>query len=53
MRKPLIGSGFEVINNEKGKPEINFNNDIIESIDISISHCRDFAIANVVILYKE
>ncbi|MCI8291216.1 MAG: hypothetical protein HFJ25_03045 [Clostridia bacterium] len=51
--KLLIGSGFEVINNEFGKPEILINNEKIESVDISISHCRDFAVANVVILYQD
>lgn len=52
MKKQLTGSGFEVINNENGRPEVKFNNDMIESIDISISHCKKFAVANVVILYK-
>lgn len=51
--KLLIGSGFEVVNNEFGKPEILVSNDKIDSIDISISHCRDFAVANVVILYND
>lgn len=51
--KRLIGSGFEIINNESGKPEILVNNERLESVDISISHCRDFAVANVVILYND
>ena len=45
----------EVICDEKGKPHINIltlNIDDIESIDISLSHCKEYAIANVVILYK-
>ena len=47
---------FEVVNDEQGKPQINLKNintENIESIDISISHCKLYAIANVVILYKD
>lgn len=46
---------FEVVNDKNGRPQINLSNmDItkIESIDISISHCNSYAIANVTILYK-
>ncbi len=47
---------FEVVNDEQGRPKINILNmniDKIESIDISISHCKLYATANVVILYKD
>lgn len=47
---------FEVVNDEQGKPQINLKNintENIENIDISISHCKLYAIANVVILYKD
>lgn len=43
---------YEIINNIYGKPELSINDEKIESIDISISHCKDYAVANVVILYK-
>lgn len=46
---------IEVINNEQGKPKLNLKNieiSKIESIDISISHCKLYAIANVTILNK-
>ena len=47
---------FEVICDENGKPHINIlgivDSDKIESMDISLSHCKEYAIANVVILYK-
>lgn len=47
---------IEIINDKKGKPYINFI-DIsfsnILSIDISISHCKEYAVANVVMLYEE
>ena len=46
----------EVINSESGKPEINFIDIFfpqIKSIDISISHCKQYATANVVIMYEE
>lgn len=46
---------IETINDEKGRPQIILTGiDIknIESIDLSISHCKEYAIANVVVLYK-
>lgn len=46
----------EVINQKNGKPQINWvsvNFPQIESMDISISHCKKYASANVTILYKE
>lgn len=47
---------FEVINDKQGRPQINLfniNMERIESIDISISHCKLYATANVVVLYKD
>ena len=46
---------FEVVCDENGKPHINLlkiDTKDIADIDISISHCKDYAIANVVILYR-
>lgn len=46
---------FEVVNDEQGRPRLNFQNiasDMFECVDISISHCRLYAIANVTVLYK-
>ena len=45
----------QVINDEFGNPKIEFLNiDIkrIKDIDISISHCKEYAIANVVIIVE-
>ena len=43
---------FEVDNESSGRPKVNILNEkynkLIEEIDISISHCKDYAIANVV-----
>lgn len=47
---------FEIINDKQGRPKVNLLNiniDKIQSIDISISHCELYAIANVIILYKD
>ena len=47
---------IEIINNEKGKPEVslkNINLENIISIDISLSHCKEYAIANAVVLYNK
>lgn len=45
---------FEVINDENGKPEVILKTPIDEivNIDISISHCKEYAVAMVVVLFK-
>lgn len=46
---------FEVVNDKQGRPNINligFDTKEIENIDISISHCKQYAVANVTVLYK-
>ena len=47
---------IEIINDENGKPHVNIlKTEIIkniENIDLSISHCKLYATANVVVLYK-
>ena len=46
---------IEIINDENGKPHVNIlKTEIIkniENIDLSISHCKLYATANVVVLY--
>lgn len=47
---------FEVINDNQGRPKMNITNiniNEIENIDISISHCKLYATANVTVLYKD
>lgn len=46
---------FEVVNDSKGRPKVNIyniNQENINSISISISHCHEYAVANVVVIYK-
>ena len=46
---------IEVINDEQGRPQLNlFGIDLnnIEDMDLSISHCKEYAIANVMLLRK-
>ena len=46
---------MEVINNAQGKPKLNLsklNLKVIEDIDLSLSHCREYAVANVTLLGK-
>ena len=46
----------EVINDKNGNPKINFIDikiDKIENIDISISHCKEYAVATVVVLVED
>lgn len=46
---------IEIINQPDGKPKININYDFnnrIKDIDVSISHCKSYAVANVTVLYE-
>lgn len=55
MEKDKIDwKSFEVIKAENGKPCIKINQIIkdLESIDISISHCKQYATANVTAIFK-
>ena len=46
----------EILNDNRGKPRVAFTSkkiqEKIENIDISISHCKEYATANVVIICK-
>mgnify|MGYP004536257793 FL=1 len=46
---------IEILNDEKGRPYVNIlNNKIqnIEDIDISLSHCKQYAVANAVVIFR-
>lgn len=46
---------IETINDEHGRPktEILFlKNKKVENVDVSISHCKEYAVANVTVLFK-
>ncbi len=46
---------IEIVNNEQGRPQLNLIGiDLknIEDIDLSISHCKEYAVANVTLLRK-
>ena len=46
----------EILNDKQGKPRVTFTSkklqEKIENIDISISHCKEYAVCNVVVLVK-
>lgn len=45
----------QILNDENGRPYVEFIDkefEQIENIDISLSHCKEYAIANVVIMWK-
>lgn len=45
----------ETLNDENGRPrtEILFlKSSKVENVDVSISHCKDYAVANVTVLFK-
>ena len=47
---------IEVLNDNNGRPKINLGIKLskdLESIDISISHIKELAIANVVVVFKD
>lgn len=46
---------FEILNDTNGKPLVNLNFKIenLENLEISLSHCKEYAIANAVAVYKE
>ena len=51
----LCWKDYETVNDKMGRPSINIlgiNTKQIENIDVSISHCKQYAIANVVILFR-
>lgn len=51
----LSWQDVEVTNDNNGRPKIHINKvdlDKIENIDLSISHCKEYACANVVVLFK-
>lgn len=54
LNKNYKWTDFEILNNDIGKPEVYLKTKIeeIENIDISLSHCKEYAIANVVVLFK-
>ncbi len=50
-----LWTDFEVVNDENGKPDMKLNFCIpnLEELEVSLSHCKEYAIANVVAIYKE
>ena len=53
-QKGIQWKSFEVIKTENGKPKLQIHPpmDGLEDIDISISHCKLYATANVVAIFK-
>lgn len=49
---------IEIINDKEGRPQVILNNENIvigkiQNIDISLSHCKKYAVAQVVVLWNE
>lgn len=46
---------FEIQNDNIGKPVLKLKFEIkeLENLEVSLSHCKDYAIANVVAVYKD
>ena len=46
---------IEIENDKNGRPMVNLKKEMsnkINNMDISISHCKNYAVANVTVLYK-
>lgn len=45
---------FEILNDKNGKPYLNLKIKIedLESITITLSHCKEYAVANVLAIFK-
>ena len=55
MPEKYSWTDFEVVNEDKGKPKVNLSFEIkgLESIEISLSHCKEYAVAYVTAIIKE
>lgn len=53
--KTINWNKLEIINSENGRPVVNLLEEIdgLQSIDVSISHCKTYACANVVAVFNE
>ena len=46
---------IETMNDKKGRPIVKIlflKDNKVENVDVSISHCKDYAVANVTVLFK-
>jgi len=51
----LSWQDYEILNDEKGKPNVKIKGieiENLENIDLSISHCKQYAMATVVAIFK-
>ena len=55
INAPDEWKSIEILSEESGRPKVNLKIEVqdLENIDISLSHCKQYAIANVVANFKE
>ena len=55
INAPDEWKSIEILSEENGRPKVNLKIDVqnLENIDISLSHCKLYAVANVVANLKE
>ncbi|MCI8276627.1 MAG: holo-ACP synthase [Clostridia bacterium] len=53
-KEPIKWKMIEITNTKGGKPIVNFLEKIekLQAIDVSISHCKDYAIANAIAIFE-
>lgn len=49
----ITWTDIEVLNDEQGRPFVNIDGKKQENMDISISHCREYAIAMITIIWNQ
>ena len=54
INAPDEWKSIEILSEESGRPKVNLKIEVqdLENIDISLSHCKEYAIANVVVDWK-
>lgn len=58
-REDILWKEIEIVKDEDGRPKVNIENlkkyqiEKLESIDISISHIKDYAVASVVVMFND
>ena len=54
VNNKLEWKNIEITNDINGKPYVNLKYDIkeIENIDISISHCKEYAVATAIVIFS-
>ena len=50
----LAWKDYEILHDKNGRPVANISkiSDKIQDVEVSLSHCKEYAVANVIVLFK-